>query len=234
MSKEIERISDEYFEMLGAPKPGHTFGLIDRYRFNAMYERLSFGSVLDVGAYFGDFLKLARKGGHTVFGTEVNAERVEGANFSLGEDVVRFDFRNGLLRSFDDKSIDNVVCMEVIEHVPDDKLAISELCRVAKKKVLISVPFQEKIRSTLCVHCNNYTPYHGHLHEYDYGTLHGLLPEDWKITEEFTLAGKITRIVIAKLPNHTPLFILKILDFIFRGSACWLMVVLEPKNASDC
>jgi SAM-dependent methyltransferase len=41
---------------------------------------------------------------------------------------------------FEDQSFDLVVCSEVLEHVPDDTQALKELLRVAKSKVLITVP----------------------------------------------------------------------------------------------
>lgn len=41
---------------------------------------------------------------------------------------------------FEDKSFDLVVCSEVLEHVDDPQKALSELERVTKKYVLLSVP----------------------------------------------------------------------------------------------
>lgn len=90
----IEHIDDEYFEMLGEQKPG-IFGVLDAYRFRLVLDQLLPGSVLDVGVYFGDFLKLARKHGHEIAGTEVNEARKNLANSLLGEDAVVIDFRNG-------------------------------------------------------------------------------------------------------------------------------------------
>jgi SAM-dependent methyltransferase len=44
--------------------------------------------------------------------------------------------------SFKDKSFDIVLCQEVLEHVPDPVVAIKELKRVAKKQLIISVPYE--------------------------------------------------------------------------------------------
>lgn len=44
--------------------------------------------------------------------------------------------------SFKDKSFDTVLCLEVLEHVPNPIKAIFELKRVTKKQLIISVPYE--------------------------------------------------------------------------------------------
>ncbi|MDD4893811.1 MAG: class I SAM-dependent methyltransferase [Candidatus Omnitrophica bacterium] len=44
--------------------------------------------------------------------------------------------------SFEDKSFDIILCQQVLEHVPDPPKAILELKRVAKKQLIISVPYE--------------------------------------------------------------------------------------------
>jgi len=130
-----DRLSDNFFEVLGEPKPERSFDLLDAYRFDLCYRQVGPGSVLDVGAYLGDFLKLAQKDKREIFGTEVNQDRVNLVNSILGSDVVRLNFRNGSLDQFESNTIDTVVCMETLEHVIDDRYAVSELCRVAKREL---------------------------------------------------------------------------------------------------
>jgi ubiquinone/menaquinone biosynthesis C-methylase UbiE len=225
----IDRLSDEYFEALGRPKPGKPFDLLDVYRFHLAYRQFSPGSVLDVGVYFGDFLKLACRDNREVFGTEVNIARKNFANSILGENIIVVDFRNGRLTQFQDDSVDNVVAMEVVEHIPDDQLAISELCRVARKKVVITVPFQERIQTELCVYCNKYTPHSGHLHSYDFDTFSGLVPSDWRVAKESHFAKPLTRKIGSYLPKiFTPVHLLYLMDALSFGVGHWLLVVLEP------
>mgnify|MGYP000591044273 CR=1 FL=1 len=226
----IEKLQDEYFEALEEPKPDHAFGLLDTYRFYIAYRHLARGSVLDVGVYFCDFLDLVRRDGREIFGTEVNDTRRDLANSILGEDITVVDFRNGRLTRFKNDSIDNVVAMEVVEHVPDDNLAISELCRVARKRVIITVPFRERIRTVLCVHCNKYTPYSGHLHSYDLGDFSELVPFGWCVVKEFAYAKPLTRRASLLLPRSSKasLFILKYMDKLSPGNGNWLLCVLEP------
>lgn len=226
---ELDQFPPEFFEALGEPKPGHQFGLLEDYRFHLVYQHLASGSVLDVGAYFGDFLKLARQDQRQISGTEINMARVNLANSILGEDVVILDSRNGSLNTLQDNSVDNVVCMEVIEHQPDHKYAVSELCRVARSKVIITVPFRERIKTVICLHCHKYTPHAGHLHSYDFGSFAELVPHNWQVVKEVPFASLLTRKLKSILPRHQiSIMILKFLDFAFSISKGWLMVVLEP------
>lgn len=58
---------------------------------------------------------------------------------------------------FDDSSFDCVSSLEVLEHlaVDDYETALSELARITKKYLLVSVPFQEKLEDnfTKCPNC---------------------------------------------------------------------------------
>lgn len=178
----IKRYPEERFEIMGPPRPGKPFSLHEHLRFQRVVSHLAPGSVLDVGAYFGDFLKAARAAGHEIAGTEVNQARCDTANEALGEKVVVEDFRHGCLAQFGDRQFDNVVCMEVIEHLPDDRIAVHELCRVANKRVIVTVPFDERIIKDRCIHCGELNPRNGHLRKYDFDTFQTRLPESgWKL-----------------------------------------------------
>ena len=45
----IDHFPDEFYESLGKPKPGHTFGLIDAYRFQLVFEQLVPGIKVETG-----------------------------------------------------------------------------------------------------------------------------------------------------------------------------------------
>jgi len=224
-----DRLSDNFFEVLGEPKPERSFDLLDAYRFDLCYRQVGPGSVLDVGAYLGDFLKLAQKDKREIFGTEVNQDRVNLVNSILGSDVVRLNFRNGSLDQFESNTIDTVVCMETLEHVIYDRYAVSELCRVAKKRVVITVPFRENIPKVLCMHCDSYTPHHGHQHSYHAGSFSKMLPEGWQIVKEQDFAKRATRMVKKIIWKHpSSVSLLKISDMVTPGYGQWLLVTLEP------
>jgi len=59
-----------------------------------------------------------------------------------------FKYRKGDIYKlpFKDKSVDLVVCCEVLEHLEDPEAALSELKRVSKKYILLSVPLEPWFR----------------------------------------------------------------------------------------
>ncbi len=230
----IEELPEKYFNALGRPKPGAPFNALDLYRFELAHGFLAPGSVLDVGSYFGDFLKIVRKNDESrkIYGTDVNEERVNLANKILEAEVVRLDFRNGALSTFDENSIDNVVCMEVIEHVPDHERALRELCRVARKRVVITVPRNEKIVRHLCIHCGEYTPSSGHLHSYKIDSFDEMAPEDWIIFRRGSFGNKISRKIASRCNSKWIVtYSESISSRIFKRWNRWLYVVLTKKRA---
>lgn len=222
------QLSDEFFEALGKPKPEHPFDLLDAYRFDFCFRQVGNGSVLDVGAYLGDFLKLVIKDGREAFGSEINETRVELVNSIVGSGIVRLGFRNGALDGFETNCVDNVVCMETVEHIIDDKFAVSELCRVARNRVVITVPYREKVDQILCTHCSTYTPHHGHQHSYDDHSFEQMVPNGWRIVKNKSFAARITRIIRRVIPESKfSIPLLRWADKFLPGSGRWLLIVLE-------
>ena len=57
---------------------------------------------------------------------------------------------------------------EIIEHLNHPLDALKEANRVlaANGKLIVSVPYKEKISYQICIHCNKPTPTHSHLHTF--------------------------------------------------------------------
>ena len=70
---------------------------------------------------------------------------------------------------FGNESFDCVIASEIIEHVIDPADFVKELFRVVKKggKLIVTTPYKEKLIYYLCVHCNQKTPAHAHIHSFD-------------------------------------------------------------------
>ena len=49
--------------------------------------------------------------------------------------------------AFPDRAFDLVLCLEVIEHVPDPQAAVRELARVCSGDLVVSVPFEPWFRA---------------------------------------------------------------------------------------
>lgn len=226
----MENIPEDYFEKLGSPNPKHDFTLLDAFRFKAALD-LSVGEkILDVGAYLGTLIHMARRRGFVCNGTEVNSARVNLANERLGQGTVSLAFRNGDLSPFPDNSFDTTICLEVLEHVPDHAFALAELCRVSRRRVVIAVPFREKIINELCLHCHNTTPRSGHLHRYDFGSWDPILPTGWLRKKERALGGIVTSKLLVKTSVEQPdlsIHMASVLDRILPLKRRWMLTLLE-------
>lgn len=223
---------EDYFKSFGAPKNISPLNSIDRYRFKLFFDFLAEGSILDIGVLFGGFLKYVRKKdpSRVIFGTEMNEERAEYSNQIIGEKIIRVDFRNGQLGSFEEGSVDNIVCSEVFEHLKDNRIALKELCRVAKKRVIISVPYNEKIFYHHCIHCWKYTPAFSHLHSYQLDSFDCIVPEGWYITSRGTFGNLISKFIAKKMDAYVIIFIVeKIFSRFFPNMNSWMYVVLTKK-----
>lgn len=131
----------------------------------------NFGSVLDVGARDGHISAALRAHFPRVFALDLMtpAFRIPGVT-ALAADAVRLPFP--------DNSFDCIVCVEVIEHIPDVAGACRELARVARKELLVGVPYRQDLRfgRVTCAACGKPGPSWGHLHSFDEARLATLFP----------------------------------------------------------
>ncbi len=91
--------------------------------------------------------------------------------------------------SFDAASFDCILCSEVLEHIPDDEKAVSELRRVLKPGGLLiaTVPFQKRYWA-------EDDEYVGHLRRYDAGELEQKLRAGgFTSVKTYKLSGTIER-----------------------------------------
>lgn len=99
-------------------------------------------SVLDVGVgrgYLVNMLQWSKKF-EKVSGIDIIAHNQ--SKFAKGASVSIMDVRE---MQFPDNAFDTVICMEVLEHMPENETAraLSELRRVARKQLIVTVPFIE-------------------------------------------------------------------------------------------
>jgi ubiquinone/menaquinone biosynthesis C-methylase UbiE len=78
-----------------------------------------------------------------------------------------------------DESVDVVIMTEVLEHLDRPSAAVRDAARVLRRggRLLVTVPAEEQIRYTLCIHCNRKTPINAHLHTFDFTKLKALLED---------------------------------------------------------
>ena len=99
-------------------------------------------AVLDVGAGTGRAsVALARRGA-TVTGVDASSEMLAVAAERARRDGLTVSFVPGDAHAlaFADGAFDAVVCLRVLMHTPDWRRALSELCRVARRRVVFDYP----------------------------------------------------------------------------------------------
>jgi SAM-dependent methyltransferase len=151
--------ADDVHKTLGDVRYAWRFGIVQ-----SVYDRL-FGeaeaTVVDVGCGLGAS-RLYLPPRSRFIGVEVSSRTLELARRLHGETVV--DFRRGGFPNLpvDSQSCDLTLCLEVLEHVEDDRQAVAELARVTKQggHLLVSVPrtYYWPAYRTLIGHYRHYTP----------------------------------------------------------------------------
>lgn len=87
-----------------------------------------------------------------------------------------------------------VILSEVMEHLDEPGLALREVHRVLETggDVLLTVPLEERIRQTLCIHCNRPTPVNAHLWSFSRQQIHDILnSEDLTPAGSFELSNRL-------------------------------------------
>ncbi|HEY2384775.1 MAG TPA: class I SAM-dependent methyltransferase [Terriglobia bacterium] len=128
-------------------------------------------TVLDLGCGFAAYSSALAKEGIECFGCDINLDYLRRAS-QTGVPVANVDS----LLPFRDRTFDTVMIFEVLEHVADIEIVLSEAFRVARKNVLLTVPNSEAIEQ---MKANDVTYAHmlssDHLHFFEPASLKGLL-----------------------------------------------------------
>jgi len=103
--------------------------------------------VIDVGCGLGGGLEALSKEAKTAYGIDLD-ERLKKENIKIMP-----------LSEVASKSVDTVVCIDVIEHVKEDLDFVEQLLRVARKQVIISTPNYTAGRCRWPYHIREYMPH---------------------------------------------------------------------------
>jgi 2-polyprenyl-3-methyl-5-hydroxy-6-metoxy-1,4-benzoquinol methylase len=145
-----------------------------------LVDRAAPSSVLDVGCGEG-VLSLkwaARPGVGRVVGVDLEDPKLEAEWASRAHAQIEFQAMRAEQLRFGDREFDLVAATEVLEHVPDPQQVLSEMARVARGYLLVSVP-REPLWRALNVARGAYvrdlgnTP--GHLNHWSRRSFEGLL-----------------------------------------------------------
>jgi len=142
-------------------EPAHVLRYAITYAMFDLLSRISFSTMLDVGGSEGYKAFLAQSLlGSSVVTTDLSPEACNRAR-----EIFNLDARVADIHSlpFANASFDVVTCSETLEHVPDLRAAVSELLRVARAAVVITVPHESeaKVKAHMkgaCPHIHSLTP----------------------------------------------------------------------------
>lgn len=129
-------------------------------------------SVLEIGARGGYFTELLLERFEQVTALDLTKPDISRPGITpVQGDVAELQFP--------DESFDVVVCTEVLEHIPPERLecACAEVQRVARFELIVGVPYRQDIRigRTRCPNCGRRNPPWGHFNSFDRARLGGLM-----------------------------------------------------------
>lgn len=204
----------------------------DFHRLKRVKRWLYGNSVLDVGTGRADFLNLI-KDDYQIAGVDIHKYWVGYCNQVFGWEVSKLgDVTKGL--DFEDGSFDTVTGLQLLEHMEDPEETLKELVRIARKRIILTIPFNEQIPYELCVHCAKYTPQWGHLHSFNKENIASIVPDNAKIVGIELICNKVLslfpeRSSIFRLPTPISAIIDRILNSIIP-KATWMMVILDKNG----
>ena len=95
--------------------------------------------MLDVGCGSGALVAALRSEGIEAYGLELTGERIEVALLAAARPHVTL-YDGSLPLPWPPRSVESVVCTEVLEHIVGFEALVTELYRVARRAVLVTVP----------------------------------------------------------------------------------------------
>ncbi len=146
---------------------------------------------LEVGCAQGHFEGIARRFSQNVFGGDFAFEKLPLAKKNFPG--CRFVGINAERLPFKSNSFDFVLCTEVLEHVPKWRLALKELQRVSRKRVLVTVPLEKGFFWKVLSKFRGMQS-RGHLHMLDSLDLEAGLGRGWKAVKRKIVATPSRRL----------------------------------------
>ncbi|MCX5672500.1 MAG: class I SAM-dependent methyltransferase [Planctomycetota bacterium] len=140
---------------------------VDRWKQTLAFLPRDVESVLDCGCDVGHWLDYVRRHRRLArcTGVDIAENRIAEARRLYPHIEFRAGYAEELLQL--GEAFDAVTSLEVLEHIPEWEQVLRAMLQLARKVVLVTVPYKEEIVQTACIHCGRLTPLYGHLRRYD-------------------------------------------------------------------
>jgi ubiquinone/menaquinone biosynthesis C-methylase UbiE len=119
-------------------------------------------SLLEVGCSEGHYLSKLNKQAKRLAGIEVCREKIKEAKKRCP--AAELYLIEGSKLPFKAREFDWVLCTEVLEHIPQWKKTLTELKRIAKKNVLLTIPLEKSLWWNTCSKLGFGLKSRGHVH----------------------------------------------------------------------
>jgi len=157
-------IKNFLLKLVGIP---HPYG---RFRVKNVLKYLNFNAkkTLDLGSGEGIWAMELSKRGMNVVGLELSADSISNANQLLESSGLKTKIVQGDARKlqFKDNSFDQIICLDVLEHIEDPSKVFKEVSRCLKKdgQFIITVPNElYLVNSVLPLNLNEHAKAMGHV-----------------------------------------------------------------------
>ncbi len=177
------------------------------YRYRMIRSLVSKGSTLDIGSADG---YICKNNSDDFFSVDISQINNTHCKLKIEGDALSLPIKSD--------NFNNAIISETLEHITNVNQCISEINRILKVDgtLIISVPYNEKRRFTLCVHCNKETPLNAHLHSFKPESINKILYKNGFTVERtiFYENKLLNYTAFFKFSHSLPLFIIKSIDLI--------------------
>ena len=187
--------------------------------------------VLDAGCGEGWISYVVQREGYRVIACDLSKGQLLKARdlFKKGEENIPLILSSVTHLPFKQECYDSVICLDVIEHIPDMKLALDECHRVLKRggqlcisvpgllhgiiydKILLKLPFSKFILKKLGLSSDELGHFHVHQLSSNFGPI--LENQGFKVTKFYNLAFLGSYITTVK----------HLLNFLFNARFAWII-----------
>lgn len=118
--------------------------------------RLLKAPILDFGCGSGALVRSMRSAGLDAFGIELRRQDIINSLFDDTKPYITL-YDGNIPLPFEDCSFESGICTEVLEHIPDYEGVVSELARILRKRLIVTVP---DISAIPICYPHNVVPWH--------------------------------------------------------------------------